>query len=547
MSNKQQWIVKKALFDKTFLNRLQQQTNLSLPVLQYLTNRGYLTKEAIGEIKNPENKGNFLDYLDSEKLLTSVIANKSNNILVYSDFDCDGICAAAIATYGLRKLGFTVLNYFNSRFDQGYGFQQAGIDYALAGNCPLIICLDQGISDLTAAQSAGQQGLQLVIIDHHQALTELPQAEAVVDPCRPDEKEYEVLFSGAALSFQFVQALAERLNDDSDFLELLPLVALSTLSDVMELKGTNRYYVKTALAGSAEPVLPAFQVFAQQKSNQLNADDFRFILAPQINAVGRLSDDVKPALNFFLSPDYQTAKDYYELIKALNQQRQALTKVQLAKALAQVDDQDKVNVVVGDFHEGLVGLLASRITAATNKLTLILSEKADGYVGSLRSPRGGKLPELLQKLSASLEKFGGHDLAAGLFVKQEKLTEFITLFRQLAPELSEPEAVYLDYVYQTRYLRDEDIESWEELAPFGPAFEYPNLGLLVENYEYFLLKDTHLKLVTPAITIMAFNCAKFLPVVQSGLPLKVLVKFERDRNGQYQAVLVQEDIRLLNE
>jgi len=539
------WIIRKSVFDKTFLANLQEKTQMSTAMLQFLCNRGFLTKELINDLLQPEDRSDFLNYQEGQKLLEIVKSYRNKNIMLYSDFDCDGICAAVIAEKGLKSLGFNPQTYFNSRFAAGYGFKEEAISWAQKNDCQLIICLDQGINDADSIKQALDQGLAVVIIDHHKPGSELPPATAIVDPCCVDTEESEVAFCAGALAFQFIKALAVDLGQVADFSELLPYVALCCLSDVMELRGSNRHYVKAGLQAINQSSLPAFQVFKDQLQKTITADDLRYSLAPQINAVGRMTDDVRPAFMFLASSDYHQAADYYQIISAINKERQFLTKIQLAQAQKQLDARSMVNIVVGDFHQGLLGILAGRIASNSGKVTLVASQQNEQIIASVRGVAGNKLQESLAAVSEYLLQYGGHDLAAGLTLKKEQLADFIAAFSSQITSTANADACYLDIVYQTRYIQDSDISQWELLEPYGPGFEYPIFGLVVENYQYQILKNEHLKISTANIDILAFNCRRFLPVLQTGKALKVLVKFERDRFNKYQAVLLEEDIRLL--
>lgn len=536
------WLLKHAIFDKTFITQLQKNTELPFDVVYFLSNNGYCVKETINEVINPSDKSDFNSLNDGLKALEIIQNYKSKKILIYSDFDCDGICAAAIANYSLSKLGYKFETYFNSRFKSGYGLHEDGLNYALENECSLILALDQGIADKEVSAKILKAGLKLIIIDHHLSKDEIAKANAVVDPWLVDDNKFKSYCAGA-LTYQFMTALAEKEGYESNFHELLGLVALCTLSDVMELKETNRYYVKEGLKCFNEGLLPVYQVFKNQQRVKINADDLRFYLAPQVNAIGRLSDDVKPALEFFLADDILKAEKLYREILKFNETRQELTRIQFKEALKQVDNKASVNIINGDFHEGLVGLIAGRICSASDKVTVVLSEKGDSLKGSIRAPEGYKLQEALATVSLSLQAYGGHDLAAGIALKAENLLEFKTLLPEALPPAIQKENLYLDFVYLTSYIRVEEIKQWEILEPYGPGLNYPVFGLLIENYSYQLLKEEHLKIITKNLTIMFFNGKDHLEKVQSKKPLKAIVRFDKNRQDYYQATVLNNNLR----
>jgi len=543
VSDKKQWIIKKPVFDRTFITKLQEQTALPLQVVQFLSNRGYVTKELITRQLNPQDHSNFLDYQDGEKFLGVLQSYKEEKILIYGDFDCDGLCAVAVADYGLRKMGYQCLTFVNSRFDDGYGFKEKAVTYALENNCTLILALDHGISDVAAVELAKEKGLGVLIIDHHLPGETLPAADAIVDLWRQDDESIFKSYCSGALTFQFIRALAMKENYDYDFNELLGLTALCTLSDVMELKDANRWYVKEGLKCINEGIMVFSKVFKAKINKEITADDLRFSLAPQINAVGRMTDKTERVLAFFLTNDYQKAEADYLWITEINKKRQLLTQVQLEMARAQIDEQAPLNIIAGDFHEGLVGLIASRIKSETAKVTIVLSKKEEILKGSVRSVDGVDLQEYLQSLEDCLIEYGGHDKAAGIALYEKDLAEFKLRFSEMLKIVTLENVEYLDYVYQTHHIKPELISQWEVLEPCGPGFEAPVFGLLIQDYRCQVLKDTHLKLTTNNLVIMAFNCGKYRDMATSGRPLKALVRFEKDRYNSYQAIVLNEELR----
>jgi len=543
MKLEKQWIIKKALFDKTFIQNLQIKTKLPVQLLQFLSLKGYVTEQMINKLLSPIDESNFLFYKDGKKLIELMLTNKDKKILIYSDFDCDGLCSAAIASYGLNSLGYQTSNYVNSRFEDGYGFKDKAIYYALENNCQVILALDHGISDIETIENAKKAGLTVLLIDHHIVPEKLPPADAIVDLWQQDDTSEFKSYSSGALAFQFIKALASKHNYTSGFNELLGLVALCTISDVMELRETNRYYIKEGLKIFNTDSLVCYKVINDKMAKALTIDDLRFVIAPQINAVGRITDDTKLVLKLFLSVNYKEAEDYYEVIRQTNQKRQLLTKIQLEMAKTQINSKDTINVIVGDFHEGLVGLLAGRIKSETGKLTIVLSKKEDILKGSIRSLEEVALQKYLKNLSNLLISYGGHDMAAGISLYEKDLAEFSAQLKAKIKREEETTFEYLDYVYQTEHLKSTDISQWELLEPYGPGFEYPTFGLLIQNYRYQILKDSHIKLTTDNITIMAFNSIGHFEKVKSGKPLKAIVRFEKDRYNNYQAILIDDNLR----
>ncbi|MFV0255395.1 MAG: single-stranded-DNA-specific exonuclease RecJ [Erysipelotrichaceae bacterium] len=542
---KQDWVIKRWKFDKLFLSRLADQTGYPLDVCNFLASHGYLTKALVDKFLNPSDESDFSKYIDGEKLLNFLVNNKDKKYMIYGDYDCDGVGATSIAYMGLTKMGFNCKMFINSRFKYGYGLHQAAFDEIKAKDIDVVISVDQGVVSFDAIDYANSIGIEVLVIDHHKANEQIPNALAVVDPWRLDDNTNFKSYCAGALTYQMIKALASKLSYDVElFKPLLGIVALTTISDVMPLRFSNRYYVIEGLKQLNKGTLTAYKVLRDFYKKELNDDDLRFYISPAINAVGRLKDNVNKVLLFLINSNYQEALTLYQEIISINRERQKLSKSELNAALKQVRATDKVNIIEGDFHEGLVGIVAGRIKSETNKVTVVLSQQENQYKGSIRSIEGFNLKQKLDEISDIFNSYGGHDMAAGISFDLDKLSEFKERFTNLATTDCNNK-IYLDYVYYTDSIDNKILELWDSFKPYGSGFECPTFGLVINNYKTIVLKEKYLKLTTDKINVMAFNSLDYLSVAQKGTALKTIVKFEKDKYQNYQAILLENELREL--
>lgn len=539
------WVINKWKFDKVFLSRLADQTGYPLEICNFLASHGYLTKSLIDKFLNPSDTADFCEYQDSEILLEFLIKNKSRKILIYGDYDCDGIGASSILYMGLIKLGFKCNIFINSRFIHGYGINTQALDEIKAKGIDLVLSVDQGIVAYDQIEYANSLGIDILVLDHHKANEILPKAIAVVDPWRLDDNSGFKSYCSGALAYQLLVALAKKLEEDPEkFLPLLGIVALTTISDVMPLKESNRYYVIEGLKQINSGSLTAYKVLRDYYKKDLSEDDLRFYVTPTINAVGRVQDDMQKVLQFLVSNNYDQSLQLYSEIVNINRKRQKLTNEDLEIAQKQVEKNDLANIIVGDFHEGLIGIIAGRIKSDTNKVTVVLSKQETQYKGSIRSVEGFNLKYKLDMIQDIFNNYGGHDMAAGISFDLDKLEEFKKQFVELI-DIKCDESINVDYIYKTSELDKTTLALWDSFKPYGPQFEYPTFGLVVEDYNTIILKEKYLKFTTNNINIMAFNSLEYLPIAKDKQKLKVLVKFDKDKYNNYQAILIDKEIRKL--
>ena len=428
--------------------------------------------------------------------------HEGRKIRVIGDYDIDGINATYILLEGLRALGAQVDIDIPDRMKDGYGLNKNLIDRAYEENVDTIITCDNGIAASEEIAYGKRLGMTIIVTDHHEVPYEeigeekqyiLPQADAVIDPKRADCIYPFKELCGAAVAYKVVEALFETSGRDAyDVDYLMENVAIATVGDVMDLVGENRIFVKQGLEMlkcTQNLGLKALIECTKVNVEQLSAYHIGFVIGPCLNASGRL-DTAKRALELLCAKDKKEADILAGDLKALNDNRKDMTAIAVEEAIRQVEEtrlkEDNVLVIyLPDCHESLAGIVAGRIRERYYKPTFILTKAEDGIKGSGRSIESFHMYEELNRCKHLLTKFGGHKLAAGLSLEEDKLEELKNALNQNAT-LSEEDLtpkVAIDMQLPFQYVDEELIRQLELLAPFGkgntkPIFVEKDLEIL---------------------------------------------------------------------
>ncbi len=368
-------------------------------------------------------------------------------ILVHGDYDVDGQCAAALLTRVLRTAGATVEAFVPHRLRDGYDFGPAGIAAAQRAGARLIVTCDCGITAVDAVAQARAAGLEVVVTDHHLPGDALPAANAVLDPRRPDCPSADKDLCGTGVAFKLAQALCRALGLSPNLpLHFLDHVALATVADVVPLAGENRILVRHGLkllAQSRWAGLRALVETAGLAGKPLRAGHVGFILAPRLNAAGRIGD-AQDGLRLLLSDDPEEARRLARELETLNARRQEIDQrilveaTDLAEATLGPDDRALV-LAAEEWHPGVIGIVASRLVERFGRPTFLIGWEGDLGRGSGRSVEGFDLHQALHAVGACLERYGGHRMAAGLTIRRDRFEEFRVAFLRVAREFLRPE------------------------------------------------------------------------------------------------------------
>lgn len=420
-------------------------------------------------------------------------------IRVIGDYDIDGVNATYVLQEGLKKLGGQVDTDIPERIKDGYGLNRILIDRAIEAGIDTIITCDNGIAAVDEIAYGKQQGLTVIVTDHHEIpFLEaggdkeyvLPQADAVVDPHRPDCDYPFKGLCGTAVAYKLIEALYEVLQRDVEDIDyLMENVAIATVGDIMDLTGENRVFVKQGLEmlkRTGNLGLKALLECTKVPVDKLSAYHIGFVLGPCINAGGRL-DTAKRALSLFMAETHQEAAMLAEDLKALNDSRKEMTEKGVEQAVAQIEStalkEDKVLVIyLPDCHESIAGIIAGRIKERYYRPTFVLTRGEEGAKGSGRSIEAYNMFEEMCRCRALFTRFGGHKFAAGLSMEETHIERFRESINELA-HLSEEDLlpkVSIDMQLPLTHVTRELIQELELLEPFGkgnrkPLFAEKNL------------------------------------------------------------------------
>ena len=491
------------------------------PILaRLIRNREVIGDEAVDYYLN----GTIADLYDGMlmkdmDLAVEILAEKIREgarIRVIGDYDIDGVNATYILQEGLSQLGAIVDTDIPDRIKDGYGLNRQLIDRAIEAGVDTIITCDNGIAATEEIAYGKEKGLTIIVTDHHEIpfleVGEekeylIPQADAVVDPHRPDcEYPFKGL-CGAAVAYKVVEALYEVLQRDVDDVDyLMENVAIATVGDVMDLCGENRVFVKQGLEMlkcTNNEGLKALIECTQIPVERLNAYHIGFVLGPCINASGRL-DTAKRALELLCAKTRREAVMLAEDLKALNDSRKEMTEKGVAQAVEQIETtslkEDKVLVVyLPECHESIAGIIAGRIRERYYRPVFVLTKGEEGVKGSGRSIEAYNMFEEMCKCRALFTKFGGHKLAAGLSLEEENVPRFRQVMNELANLTEEDlvEKVSIDMQLPLSYVSEELVEELELLEPFGKGNTKP------------LFAERNLKVIQPRIIGKNQNVLKF--------------------------------------
>ncbi len=422
------------------------------PVVQILHNRGYDTTEKIEKFFAPDLDQLYDPFLipdmdQAVQRLTRAIHDKEN-ILIHGDYDTDGITATALLYNRLQGLGCHTHFFLPSRFEEGYGLSRTGIDHAVKQKCTLLVAVDCGITAVSEIAYAREQHIEVIICDHHQPPPELPAAYAILNPKLPGSAYPFQDLAGVGVTFKLLQALYIRLGRPTEeVFEDLDLVALGSVVDVVPLVDENRCLVKYGIKQIKAGRRPAFQALLAETgiSGAVYAYHLGFRLGPRINACGRLHD-AREALNLFLSEDPKQCAEIVRQLSQDNQERQTIQGRIREEARAAIErdglQQERV-IVLGhpSWHEGVVGIVAARLSEDYHRPTILLAIKEETAKGSGRSIPGFDLAAALYESRDFLMKFGGHKQAAGLELKRDNLDGFRHRINEYAAGL--PSSVFV--------------------------------------------------------------------------------------------------------
>lgn len=461
----------------------------------------------------------------AQRIYQALVNNEK--IIIIGDFDSDGATSTAVAVSALTMFGAKNVDYLvPNRFDFGYGLSPEIVDVAAKESPQLIITVDNGIANHQGVSRAKALGIDVIITDHHLAAETLPEADVIVNPNQPDDQFPSKNLAGVGVIFYVMLALRSLLREQSWFAEqsiaepnmanLLDLVALGTVADVVPLDYNNRILVHQGLLrirhGHVRPGIKALLAIANRQESRVIASDFGFAIAPRLNAAGRL-DDMSIGIKCLLEPDYQQAMVLAQQLDCLNHERKAIEsqmQQDAFKALEQLKGLEQKSLPLGvciyqpDWHQGVIGILASRVKDKLHRPVIAFAKGNDGELkGSARSVQGIHIRDILANIAnyypELILKFGGHAMAAGLTIKEKDFTQFQKAFAdEVATKLTEDDLQHI--ILSDGELPEYDFnlqlaEKLRYLEPWGQHFPEPVFDGEFQIHNQRIVGQNHLKLL----------------------------------------------------
>lgn len=517
-------------------------------------------REFLGE-GEPLSDPFLLKDMDKAAARITRAVDNMEKIAVYGDYDADGVTSTAMLYSYLETRGADVIFYIPQREGEGYGMNMGAVEYLKEQGVSLIVTVDNGISSVQEVARANELGIDVVVTDHHRPQEILPDAVAVVDAYRPDDTSPYKHFSGVGIAFKLLMALEDGAGDVEDLLEAYSdLAAIGTIGDIVPLTGENRTLIRAGLERLSQSDRPGVQALLENAGiagKALTSTNVAFTLVPRINATGRMGAPER-AVRLLISGYEEEAEVLSEEICADNEERRRVEAEIAEAAFADIEAKgymkDRVVVVDGEnWHHGVIGIVASRVTERCGKPCMIISRGETEAKGSGRSIEGFSLFEAICACGDLLIKFGGHPMAAGITLKPENIEAFRKRINQYAAEhfLQMPtQTVTLDCKLNPAALSVSMAQSLTQLEPFGNGNPQPVFGLF--NMELSNVTPVggggHLRLTLEkngaVITAMRFNTKPEELPYHIGDKIDLAVQLEaREFRGQPSLTVIVRDMK----
>lgn len=553
-------------------DRLVAELELNPVIGLLLVRRGLTSAEEVKKFFKPSLNDLEDPFLmpDMEKAvqrLNHALGHKEK-ILIYGDYDVDGTTAVALVYKYLRPFTSNLDYYIPDRYDEGYGISCKGIDYAYEQGVSLIISLDCGIKAVDKIEYAKQKGIDCIICDHHMPDAVLPDAVAVLDAKREDSVYPYAHLSGCGVGFKFMQAFA--ISNGFPFGELeklLELVAVSIASDIVPITGENRilaYYGLKQINNNPSFGIKGIIDVCGLSNKEITIGDIVFKIGPRLNASGRMMNG-KEAVELLLSRDASTARAKSESINHYNEERRELDKKitdeanEIIQGFDKQGEQNAIIVYNPEWHKGVIGIVASRLTEKYYRPAVVLTKASDLVTGSARSVMGFDIYKAVEGCRDLLENFGGHTYAAGLSLKEENLEAFKKRFQEIAAEEIIPEQMTpqldIDAFLDLKEITPRFAADLKKMSPFGPenqkpvfctrgVLDYGTSKLVGKELEHIKLEVIDSKSPSSPIHGIAFGMSSYCDAIKKMIPFDICYTIEENTyNGNTNLQLQVKDIR----
>ena len=564
---KKRWNILQA--EKSKADALQQSLKINKNICDILVERGIDNFEKAKEYFRPQLTGLHDAWLmkDMDKAVQRITTafEKKEKVLVFGDYDVDGTTSVAVMYQFLNKIyDASLLDfYIPHRYREGYGISKMGVDFAAANNFTLIISLDCGIKSVDLIAYAKTLGIDFIICDHHLPDDIIPDAVAILNPKQKDCNYPYKELCGCGVGFKLITALAQHFNiEEEHYYCYLDLVATAIAADIVPMTGENRimaFYGLEKINANPNPGIKAL-IHLGGIQKKLSINNVVFVIAPRVNAAGRM-DDARKAVQLFVEPEYEKALAFAEMLHSDNSDRKEADSSITEEALAIIDADEKLinkktTVVFKDhWHKGVVGIVASRMIEKYYRPTVVLTQSGDVAAGSARSVPGFNLYEAIHACREYLLGYGGHFAAAGMSLLPENVTAFTDKFEAVVAATIEPHLLIPEIIIDSPVTFANINASFyniiSQMEPFGPENMRPVfIAKNVWDTGYSkIVKELHIRFVVKqdntTFTGIGFNMATKFYLLQLQKPVDIVFTIdENEWNGTTTLQLKVIDIRL---
>ncbi|VTX83667.1 single-stranded-DNA-specific exonuclease RecJ [Gemella haemolysans] len=516
MGIKYNWIY--PTYDESFIKEIESY-NISKNVAKILNARSITDMSSVKKYFSDEYEEGYDPFLmyDMQKAVDRIneAIENEEKILVYGDYDADGITSTVLLVETLISLGANVSSYIPNRFDEGYGPNKEAFTKIIESGITLIITVDNGIAGVEEVDLANELGCDVIITDHHKIQDTIPNAYAIIHPEHPEGEYPFKKLAGVGVAFKLAHALLEIFPDF-----LLDLVAIGTIADMVSITDENRIFVKQGLELINEDPRIGLKMLLELSNIDTKVDEqtIGFYIGPKLNSIGRM-DSAKLGLSFLMAEDAETARVLAEQIEKYNIERKQVTEDIVKDVISQIEKSNKkdnnVLMISGNYHEGVLGIVASNIVEKYQRPVFIMNNKDGVLKGSARSIFDFNIYTAMNKISDLFLAFGGHTLAAGFSFDENNLNQIQDFLNSEYEEYKQSNELKstkkIDIVTTLEEISYQFVSSLEVLKPFGMDFEKPTVLLenaIVLNKSYFGLDKQYLRL-TIADEVGNLECITF--------------------------------------
>ena len=553
---------------------LAEEVRVSPAIAQMLVERGIRTAEQARKYFHPQLLELHDPYLmkDMDRAVERLneAMGQRERIMIYGDYDVDGCTAVALVYRFITQFYSNVECYIPDRSEEGYGVSIQGVDYAESQGVKLVIVLDCGIKAIDEIQYAKDKGIDFIICDHHVPDEVLPPAVAILNAKRVDNTYPYLDLSGCGVGFKFMQAFA--ISNGFPFSRLIPLLdlcAISIASDIVPIMGENRilaYHGLKQLNNNASVGVKAVVEVCGLAGKDLTMSDIIFNIGPRINASGRIQNG-KESVDLLVERDYEKALKMAKTINHYNEERKELDKrmteeaSQVVSKLPQIEDKSAIVIYNADWHKGVIGIVASRLTEEFFRPAVVLTLDGDIVTGSARSVSGFDVYRAIQSCEDLLDNFGGHTYAAGLSMKVEHVEEFSRRFEEYVHENIDPEKTRpnldIDALINFKDITPKFFSDLKRMRPYGPdnpkplfctknVYDYGTSKVVGRQQEHIKLElvDTMSSHVMNGIAFGQSSEARYIKTKQA---FDIVYSVEENSRKRNEVQLQIEDIRTHSE